>query len=436
MDIQVNTAVLSACASKERAVKNKMESLNSQIQSCQSQLKRYLSSSAGRNIDSILSNISTRLSDSANRLNGMADVLDSISKMYSYTEKTLSEHKPAGEKIAGAKNYGSIANVSGGGSGGGGGSAWGDDKDRPGGGFRSAASKQNPNQETAEALDELGKIVKIAAEGGDIEGLEALSSYLGLLSAAGSLSGTQDASELYKNLLGYSGDYLGFSSDVVKAAESVAEKYGSASLKIWMKENEGKDLFGAEGLKTAGHMVSLIEKVYGACQDSSSSAEFMKNISDDVSAAEKVAKDIAGYGEKAEYGTAVPVVALASMTLYAGGDLWEKGQNGFTVQEVSDSMLGTASKGANAFTSAITFGLVEMDTDSFIDIVNKNVDKATDQIIADGGSLTSQVVRSIAWTPVVAAWSVAETYEAHKREVETKIYQLLGWQPEMPGWSR
>lgn len=103
------------------------------------------------------------------------------------------------------------------------------------------------------------------------------------------------------------------------------------------------------------------------------------------------------------------VTSLFTMITRGAGDVIAFSKDGnFTWGEAGQTMMDTGIVGVDSLVSGLTFGLIDIDSDSALQTFNSNID-AMSQLISDTGlPVEAQVALGLIASPAVAAASVAE----------------------------
>ena len=379
MECEVHPGKLKGIASNERDIAKGLNSISDELDKCCSNLEKCLSSKASYVINKAIKSVDGNLKVTAEKIGIMGNKLDTISEMYSCTEGAI-----AG-KMGDAKEVNDVV---------------------------SGSSEKNSSKGTKEALDEINKILKGGGEILDNKEYDALTAFLALVLGTVGVKDATDIGDLTDKMLGYSGSYLKFGSKVTSAIEKLVEKYGSEELQKWIKSNEGKDIFGAKGLGTAGSMISLIEKSYKAANGNESWQGAVREFSDSTSDVMDLYADLMGLTEEAKdvfkKGDGSGYAALFSIGLYALGNE-KKHEGNYTWQDVAELWMGSGMAGASSMISGASLGIVNLDTQGFIDHVNEHTDYVNSKIVEKGGPMWAMACESVLCGPGVAIWSLGDT---------------------------
>lgn len=411
MEMEVNTEKMRNYAGKELEIKGKLEGVCTSLQICQRDLRTSMSSAASISVDRALSKTYSNLVELVGKMGQMSGVMNTISGIYENTEEGIEKGKPARENIEKAKNI---------------------DLKFP---EEESAAKKNPVKKTEDGLSWTKKLLAAWNEwkySSKNNKLGFWSSFSGVLSSLCKLYGSESEAEWWSNLAGYTGGSLSLGSKLFKVLRPLAEKYGSEGMRDSLKGLKTNDV--PEELKNlgiAGNILGLSSAFLNAYYKGSDSvADFLQQCPGLINAGKNLVMDFKTFAssvEKNEYikKVANPIVAALSMASYATGEIMKLSgdDHRLTADELADLLTDTGFAGAKSLLSASTFGIVDIDTESFTERIHKNQDAFLDIVMDMNISNQAKIFIVTSASPVIAAGLVGVSAQEMLGDFLGNIYQ-------------
>lgn len=379
-EIKINQ--IKSSVESERKIADKIASAGRELIECQNALDTSVSrqyAAVKRNLNSLNSS----LSSSAGHMRNMALALETIYGIYNRTESEIAGQKIEYKKTQEAKSYTSPS-----------------------------MNETKPEIEAKDILSFFSKLIKGLNGKSDNPYAKTLASFLSTYASGLKLNDSRSMAAWYTAFVSFAGSTIGLGGKFGNSLSALASKYGTSSMKAWFENN--KKIFSSEmgAFGTFGNAFGFSASYLKAIQDSDSFAAFLKNSGGWLTSGKDLVLDLNGLDKDFNSSTGGPVAALLSMGSYLAGDIIDLSTDGhpMTSTELSNLLLGTGLTGLKSGVSHITLGLVDIDTDRSIGIFNKNTAWMADQISSTNWSTGWKAVAGVAASPVVAAWSVGETF--------------------------
>ncbi len=355
---EVNPSKIKQQAEVQEKISIRLDKLDDQIRTCNNQLKSCMEIKSYSSIQKYLQSVSQRTEKHAKSVRNMASILQNISELYKNTENEIKGISVKHEEV-------------------------------------------NKGDAKADLISRFSKIIKNAD---DNSVLAIIASIMSLYNSGYEVGNSESIAELYSKILGTSGDVLDFAKEGYDGLSQV----GSEKWKNFLKKyTPAMDIagIGADGLGFANAFLDTYN-------ESESIADFLKSDGKVIGSGVSWWKDIKELGgTEVGTGKAAAITSMFSMGSYAIGDTMDMIKTGdYSGQNIADAFMGTGFSGLNELLSSYTHGAIEIDTESSLNIFNKNIAATTDVISKTNWGTGAQAALGIAATPVVAVWSMGEVF--------------------------
>lgn len=381
-EFEIKIRQIISCAECGRNIAEKVASAGKELTECQNALDTSVSrqyASVKRN----LSSLNNRLCSSAGHMRSLAQALETIGGTYERTESEITGLKIEYMKTQEAKSYTSPS-----------------------------INKTKPETELKDILSFFSKLIKGTNWKGENDYAKVTASFLSTYASGLKLGDSESIAEWYTSFVGFAGSTIGLGGKFGNSFHELAEKYGTSSLKAWFAKNG--ETFSSEmgAFGTFSSAFGFSSSYLKTLQESDSFESFLKNSDGWLTSGKDLVLDLNGLGKEFNKTTGGPAASLLSMGSYFAGDIIDLSTDGhpMTADELSKLCLGTGLTGLKTGVSQITLGLVDLDVDRSLGIFDKNIGLAQDQINSMDISTVEKVALGIVSTPVIAAWSVGETF--------------------------
>ena len=377
----------------EQNIAEKIVFAGREVTECQN----ALDTSVSRQYEAIkrnLSSLNNGLSYEAGHMRSMAQALEGICGTYDHTESEITGQKIEYKKTQEAVSY--------------------------------ASPSINETKSEIKAKDILSffsKTIKVLNEKKGNTQAKTAASFLSTFASGLKLSDSDDVASFYTAFIGFSGSTIGLGGKIGDSIVDLAEKYGTESMKAWFADNK-KTISAEMGeLGTIGSSFGVASSFLKTIQDSDSVADFLRSSDGWLNSGKDLIWDLKGVDKEFQKENGGPISALISMGSYFSGgvvDIFTDDQP-LTIDGIADLYLGTGLTGLKSGVSTVTRGIVDIDTDRSMNIFNKNTDWTAEKISSLNISKEGQVAIGVVATPVVAAWSLGETFVDFGWQIGDKI---------------
>ena len=299
-----------------------------------------------------------------------------------------------------------------------------------------APDAQDSPEKPLDWVDKIFKVIKVIANWDGIDRqteppkwMDGIGGLIGLLSAMTALNNVKDISKLPERILKFFGSGIKLDKEVIK----LLDKYSAGSNTTFIKK-----------LSHLTNVIGFFESCISHFRETGEiNFEFFKNsgsitnsIKDFIMGFKDIGGDLKGFEKfKTKFDfdikTVSPILAAINMGIYGLFDGIEKVKDGVTMQEYGEWLKGTGVTGANTMISAITLGLVNLDTNSVLNnykdveqYVKGGVDNLVDSLhLPDGAKKIMYIPASIP----VAIWGMEKSLIDFGRSIGDNILEFFGW---------